>query len=122
MNKKRLEERKRFRIILRRRVNMGVAWLDEKKPRWENKIDLRRLSLRHGGLCICGQLFKSFWSVVISDGGLGRASGRGKYHMTEEQSISRGFYLGEGEDIYDNYDILTDIWFRKITRLRKRRA
>lgn len=43
---------------LRKRVERGVALLDEKKPGWCERISLRKLSLSSGDHCILGQLYR----------------------------------------------------------------
>ena len=35
----------------------GALFLDEHEPGWYHKIDLTRLNLAHGSLCICGQVY-----------------------------------------------------------------
>ena len=42
-----------------RDVERGVALLDEKRPGWENEIDLTNLRMASFQSCILGQLYKS---------------------------------------------------------------
>jgi len=39
------------------RVAAGAAWLDERKPGWERKIDLAALQIKLPCRCVLGQVF-----------------------------------------------------------------
>ena len=46
------------RIPLEERVDNGIRWLNENFPGWENRINLKSLSLKNAERCICGQVFR----------------------------------------------------------------
>ncbi|WP_434439738.1 hypothetical protein [Lentzea sp. E54] len=47
------------------RVARGVALLDEKQPRWHDRIELSRLDMESGDACILGQLY---WNPTLDLG------------------------------------------------------
>lgn len=86
-------------------VRLGMKWLDRNKKGWDKKINLRKLDLGDGNVCITGQLYGDFWDEFIK-----------KDEMTEADSIRHGFYLlsDEGENMSRGYDALTSIWFYEL--------
>lgn len=103
---------------LEKRVKRGVKWLNEVKPGWHKKIDLKTLNLKDAGVCVCGQLFEDFWQTIYKDdpdSSFGLATKRKKIAMSHRTATKRGFVV-KGEGVYVN-DILTRIWFLEITKL-----
>lgn len=99
---------------LRARIEKGVKLLDKKvgRKKWLKKIDLSILDLADSDICICGQIFSSFWNAVSTDGELG---------FTQEQSmndedITYGFNLFASEN--NLFDTLTNLWYVKIVDLK----
>lgn len=39
------------------RVEAGVAWLDDKRPDWRERVEAERLDMSDGCDCVCGQAF-----------------------------------------------------------------
>ena len=102
---------------LKKRINLGVEWLDNVIPDWYVAIELDRLNMNQPRSCICGQVFSDFWKVII--GGIsGRKKGESKYGMSRLEAERRGFYL-IGYDRY--YDMLTSLWLEKIVVLRRKK-
>ncbi len=50
------------------RVARGVAWLDETRPGWAERVDLDRLDLASPCRCVLGQEFGDYFEIVWSDG------------------------------------------------------
>lgn len=46
--------------VIEKRVQQGIALLDEKNPGWESKIDLKILSMADCRVCILGQLYTEY--------------------------------------------------------------
>lgn len=46
-------------LTLAERVAAGAAWLDEHQPGWDHLIDLGRLDMSDGCLCVLGQVYES---------------------------------------------------------------
>lgn len=58
------------------RVAAGAAFLDEREPGWDQRIDLGRLNLKSECRCVLGQLnsaLASDWGVITGKYGLHRA-------------------------------------------------
>ncbi len=54
---------------IRDRVEKGAAWLDDREPGWEGRINLGELFISDVTQCICGQVFlenleNSAWNTV----------------------------------------------------------
>ena len=96
---------------LQKRIDAGVRWLNKKKPSWLKKIDLGMLDMKATPVCICGQLFRNFWNVVLEEDEMKK---KGEKKMTYKESVARGFGGTNSE-----LDILTRLWKAKIMLLRK---
>jgi len=87
------------------RVAAGVALLDEKRPGWDQYIDLDWLDISRGRRCVLGQLYG------------GDATGAGALGLKWIETVHRGFdrYRGEPNVVFDE---LTAEWKRVITERR----
>lgn len=93
---------------LNKRITVGVKFLDKRFGRktWFKKVDVSSLNLSSGDTCVCGQLFDEGWRFVNKNG----------TEMTDTESISRGFSLGEEKErVY--YDLLTHLWYCRLISL-----
>lgn len=97
-------------------VERGAAFLDEKLPGWEDKIDVERLNLESTCGCVVGQLHgglrgrwrsNAYWRGMDELGLNADSSEAAKYGF-----VTRG----SGADHWEN---LTDAWRRLIERRRK---
>jgi len=43
-------------VVIPERVDAGEAWLSERRPGWQQLVDLSKLSMMHGCRCIIGQV------------------------------------------------------------------
>lgn len=80
----------------RRNVLSAISVLDEKRPGWENEIDLDRLDVADPKHCILGQLYGGF------------AKGLLKLKVVDLGNIANGF---AGDK--------TDIWLEEINKRRE---
>jgi len=106
--------------ILTRRVKKGIKWLNEVKPGWYKDIDVEKLNLEEPDVCVCGQVFGSFFEAIYkvdSDTRRGLATKRRKTGMSWITSFSRGFVLLNNQARF--YDTLTRIWYLEIMKLQE---
>ena len=96
--------------ILKKRINLGVRWLNKTNPNWTRKIKIKSLDLTDCYKCICGQVFGDFWKKVYV-----YSVQKGK--MSFSQAIKYGFELNDSSN---NYNLLTKLWVEKIKELRKK--
>ena len=89
---------------LKKRINRGVAFLDEVKPKWLKKIKLKKLNISHDKKCVLGQVFGSFGKAA-EDYNL-------SYHSGSIEKGFASFHVIEDEK-------LTKLWKKKIKKLRK---
>jgi hypothetical protein len=89
-------------------VAAGVALLDERRPGWEQLIDLERLNLGSSCRCILGQL----WAGAP---GNPYERGRDAIGLVWPATIRYGFDAGSPYD----YEALTGEWCRVITARRE---
>lgn len=50
------------------RVQRGADWLTDVHPGWEHKVDLSRLDMTRGCLCIAGQVLGNGEAIHLADG------------------------------------------------------
>lgn len=97
-------------------INRGIAVLDEKQPGWENRIDLKTLTLSSICHCVVGQLVGNVKTAVWEDASVKRYSSflmeltgaSERMHIVE--SVNYGFDLDPEFATYPNYDVLTAEW------------
>jgi hypothetical protein len=96
--------------MIENRVHAGIALLDERVPRWHERIDLDRLNIRSSSDCVLGQLY-SFYGIGLS-----------ALHINEHQAIY-GFAADAerwtGAELESYFAALTNQWRAMI---RERRA
>ncbi len=111
-------------LKMQKRVKRGIRYLNEVKPNWYKKINLNKLNLQKEDVCVCGQLFKSFWSVIYHDDTYdGEARKQKKIAMRYKDACKRGFALTKNLYIHnkkESYDLLTRIWYIEICKLREK--
>jgi hypothetical protein len=90
---------------IKQRVMAGAAFLDERKPGWERKIDVERLRLEDCRACVLGQLYGSFGAGL-------RAL---DLHWPDPEKL--GFYKA-GLPTDSNYRRLTAAWRALISERR----
>ena len=93
---------------LKKRINLGVRWLNKTKPNWLKKIKTKSLDFRISDVCILGQIFGSFWNKIYED----RPT---KGQISFSQAEKYGFVESDNKD-----NILTKLWVEKIKELRKK--
>ena len=96
---------------LKKRINLGVRWLNKEQPNWLKKIDIELLDFRIWNECICGQIFGNFWKKIE---GIRETHRKGKISFSQAEKY--GFV---GSDNKNN--LLTELWVEKIKELRKKR-
>lgn len=125
VKKKRISaEQKRFRAIVRSlnsRITAGVAYLDRTQGRnkWMSKIDERKLDLEDQKTCVLGQVFEDFWKKInANDPDRSYGTVQRKRGLSIKMASSLGFYLYNEEQDTIGYDILTRLWFIRVSLLR----
>jgi len=86
-------------------VMRGVAWLDEQRPGWEDKIDLDRLRLGSCLDCVIGQLFGDYEAL------------RDNFIMDIETRRKLGFTIHSWND--EKWNELTETWKQVIRNRRE---
>lgn len=90
------------------RVNAGIALLNSLNPGWVKKIKMRDLDLGNGQTCVLGELYGSF------------DNGKSQLGLSNELTTALGFFVPDEENSNDEYDTLTDVWAKKIRKLKVR--
>lgn len=91
---------------IRRRVNRGVAFLNECVPGWKDKISVDRLNLHDPYNCVLGQLFGEY------------GKGVDKLNIdTIKKRTLLGFTEASGPDYTTFHPRLTKVWKNKIRKL-----
>lgn len=101
-----------------RRITAGIQFLDAKfgRKRWLKKMDERKLDLAHGGVCMAGQLYEKHWSGFLDEMSAKHNTSR---IVAQDIGEKYGFYINsEKEQNEGGYDILTRLWFSRISVLR----
>lgn len=116
-------------------VERGMAWLDEHRPGWEHRIDLRRLDLDSTCDCLLGQEFdlesrharfasrKDIWGWDVMNGydvGFEMIAMESPFLRNEDHmaTIKQARNLGFAAESDDDYEELTNTWRKAIeTRL-----
>lgn len=102
------------------RIEAGAAWLDRTDPTWLDRINVSKLNLRDGCLCVLGQVVGklnpelSYGDVAgdpeyagypytrpeqtLADVRADVPRGFKKYAMTHSQAMARGFHAGDTRD------------------------
>lgn len=101
------------------RVARGVALLDQKRPGWEQEIDLDTLDISKPCFCVVGQMYKSYFSPF--EAGAVDLVGWDAYDYDDNAPalIEHGFSGVRSADDDGEFDALTVEWNRVI---RARRA
>jgi hypothetical protein len=103
------------------RVAKGVALLDEKRPGWEQLINLDRLDIRDGTVCVTAQLSgESHWHAGMTQLGLHRDTYIAHGFNAESDSCDccDSDDVPEGYVQEDAYDALNALWKGVITERR----
>lgn len=99
-------------LTIAERVQAGAALLDEKRPGWDQEIDLDTLALESECLCVLGQLFGKFAY------GLDVLKLPRSYVAPGSEIVPYGFDLSRDMD-RDLYPSLNDAWKALITARRE---
>ena len=87
----------------------GAEFLDEKDPKWAQKVNLTTLDLGSQFFCVLGQLYGDFYDGALT------------CNLTRHEEIERGFDLGGSAWAKPGaYDELTRCWKDEIRARRKR--
>jgi len=103
---------------LERRVERGIAWLDEVKPGWRDLIDVSELDMPDANQCICGQVFME---DALKDALAGDGYG---YALSIMADALCGGHMGFSFPLtYDNrgiseevYEYLAYLWIKEIQK------
>lgn len=93
---------------LEKRVKKGVLFLDRREPKWFTRIDLNRLNLGDGAICIIGQLFTDY------------VYGQEELKKNDTWMIAHGFYLPNSD--VNHYDLLTRAWWPEVYKKQEAEA
>ncbi len=110
-----IAQQKRSVKILKARVKKGIKWLDKEVGRkaWLKRVSLKKLDLSNSYTCVCGQVFGDFMT------GLFRAN-KNPENASSIKTIKLGFYLDYSEKEKHSYGTLQYIWYKEISKLKKR--
>lgn len=104
------------------RIERGIKWLNKNKPGWLKKINLKLLDLSDGDKCVLGQAYKDFWAKVAEEG---ETPAKGQINFL--RAVALGFAVDKddfgpeydySEEETASYDLLTAMWFSRLTALR----
>ena len=90
------------------RVAAGAAFLDEREPGWDKRIDLDKLSIGSGCNCVLGQLYQGFGLGLVATGLVD----------TIDQDVDLGFYWDDEGTVREEVQDLTAAWQRLIAARR----
>ncbi len=93
-----------------KRIDKGMAALDEYDPSWKDKINLRTLNLEDGNSCVLGQVFGRGESRYSTGYLVGKEALNLGYSYSNG-IVSHGFDIGHN----DTYSGLETAWVRKLT-------
>ena len=105
------------------RVAKGATWLDRKRLGWAKQINTGQLNLEGSCLCILGQIFGCFYSVVPEEVSVvplvppdERLSPSGAAALGFRHTGARGLGLSEEEQkaARAEYHVLQDAWIEAI--------
>lgn len=119
-SKKLIKQEQFFKDIVRKyskRIDAGVKFLDKEfgRSKWLERIDERILRLSSARTCVTGQLYDAHWQEFIDK----MEEKVGTENRAHKEAVSLGFLIQDDkEDEEGGYDILTRLWFSKISVLR----
>lgn len=95
------------------RINTGMEWLDANVPGWVDRIDLSKLDMETGGLCVLGQLLGS-WAY-------GMDWDHDDYYAWSDEHGFSCFDLFHRDDVEEEFwnASLTEPWTEAIKRRRE---
>jgi len=103
------------------RIDQGIAYLNEKHPGWQKKIDLKLLDLEGCTKCILGQIFGDYWKASKEVDYQRTGIGLQNASLFSDWASERGFSLTEEElDDVDDIDQENKKW-KKLTRIWKKK-
>lgn len=90
-----------------KQIQQGIAYLNEQRPGWVQRLDLDLLEMENGECCVLGQLGGDFLDALEL------------FRLSEEESIQLGFLLDSSryptkQDLSKDYSILTEEWIATI--------
>lgn len=99
----------------RARVAAGVAWLDEHRPDWRERVELRRFDIRSACRCVLGQVFEEDQANDDSISGYGYVLSR--LILPVDRLIQLGFdaKLGGAGGAIRDFDRLQRAWTLELT-------
>jgi hypothetical protein len=97
------------RVTIADRVATGAAWLDEQTPGWIDRIDLDRLRLGDGDLCVLGQIYGSFGAV--RGFAYGATSARVPF-LTHSDCCALGFDIDVDRSLFRSDSCLRSAYYR----------
>ena len=95
------------------RVKAGIKVLDKQfgRAKWLKRIKLSMLDLGDSTTCICGQLFGDYTDMLF---------GSQDYHdLSDDWKEKHGFVEIYRSGVNDDYDLLTYVWFKELSKLKK---
>lgn len=99
----------------RDRVAAGVAWLDEHRPDWRERVVLRVFDIRSACCCVLGQVFADKAGTKYFDGyEYGREAIYGRESLSRGVSRRLGFDANDAA-MQDDYDRLQRAWTIELT-------
>ncbi len=60
-------------------IDRGAKWLDEKYPKWEDRINEENIRMECCVSCILGQLFNDYWRGIEKAGFIGGTNEANKW-------------------------------------------
>jgi hypothetical protein len=93
------------------RVELGIKYLNIRRPGWYNNVVLSSLDMGDTYDCVLGQLFGEFWTFLASVAWKERHAAELGFSVTYDELTE--LYRGN----WSVFGILTDIWRNKIEEL-----
>lgn len=109
----------RVKRLMRDRVERGARLLDEKRPGWENEIDIEHFDISDANTCILGQVFMNGSEHDPYNQGikvLFPDSEYGNDDKTHGFDLDAAYYQGAGINREGLWELLAVYWIRQIQR------
>lgn len=116
--------RAEIRVILARRVDTGVEWLNDDAPGWLDKMNLDTLALDNIKNCVAGQVYGHYGTFNFKEGSPeGHSVG---FSLSIQNVLNDMPYMPEGSEDYnaayrmlyhEGWPLLQAVWVDKIKEL-----
>ena len=102
------------RLDIRKRVDNGVALLDDYDRNWRKGVDCIRLSMKETDYCIIGQLFPSYMKGLLQLGLINKdvTASLSEYELAHIASYGFDFTLNEFSP--NRFSVLTHTWKKAV--------